>query len=128
MRSQAREIVFQFIFSQLFNPSDEGLFTVLCKNLNDDDKLFASQLLEAVSKNKQKYLDKIEQYAIGYKLNRIYNADKCALILGMAELENFVDTPIPVVIDQTVNIVAKFSTENSTDFVNGILARFAEER
>ena len=128
MRSQAREIVFQFIFSQLFNPSDEGLFTVLCKNLNDDDKLFASQLLDAVSKNKQKYLDKIEQYAIGYKLNRIYNADKCALILGMAELENFVDTPIPVVIDQTVNIVAKFSTENSTDFVNGILARFAEER
>ena len=44
------------------------------------------------------------------------------------ELENFKNTPVAVVIDETVNIVAKFSTENSTDFVNGILAQYIKEK
>lgn len=128
MRSLAREAVFKFLFSQLFNQDDEGLFTVLCKELSEQDKLFAQELLSAVEGNKQKYLEQIERLAIGYKLNRVLNADKCALLLGMAELENFKNTPVAVVIDETVNIVAKFSTENSTDFVNGILAQYIKEK
>ena len=128
MRSQARESVFKYIFSRLFNPSDEGLFAVLCKELNDDDKAFASQLLDAIDSCQDKYLTSIEQLVIGYKLERIHAADKCALMLGMAELDNFKQTPTPVVIDEAVNLVAKFSTENSTDFVNGVLAEYAKER
>lgn len=128
MRSLAREAVFKFLFSQLFNQDDEGLFTVLCKELSEQDKLFAQELLSAVEGNKQKYLEQIERLAIGYKLNRVLNADKCALLLGLAELENFKNTPVAVVIDETVNIVAKFSTENSTDFVNGILAQYIKEK
>ena len=128
MRSLAREAVFKFLFSQLFNQDDEGLFTVLCKELSEQDKLFAQELLSAVEGNKQKYLEQIERLAIGYKLNRVLNADKCALLLGLAELDNFKNTPVAVVIDETVNIVAKFSTENSTDFVNGILAQYIKEK
>ena len=33
-----------------------------------------------------------------------------------------------IIIDETVNLVAKFSAENSTDFVNGIIAEYAKER
>lgn len=124
MRSLAREAVFKFLFSQLFNPDDEGLFTVLCKDLDNYDKEFANELLLSVNKGKEKYLSEIERLSVGYKLNRLYNADKCALMLGMAELDNFPNTPVAVVIDETVNIVAKYSTENSTSFVNGILAEY----
>ncbi len=126
MRSLAREAVFKFIFSQLFNQDDEVLFTVLCKDLNDADRLFANDLLFAVNNKMQEYLSKIDELAIGYKLNRLYNADKCALVLGMAELDSFPNTPIAVVIDEIVNIVSKYSTENSTDFVNGILAQYVK--
>ncbi len=125
MRSLAREAVFKFLFSQLFNPDDEGLFTVLCKDLENSDKEFANQLLVAVNNGKDKFLSKIEQLSIGYKLNRLYNVDKCALVLGMAELDNYPDTPIAVVINEIVNIVGKYSTENSTSFVNGILAEYS---
>ena len=128
MRSLARESVFKFLFSQLFNQDDEGLFTVLCKELSDSDKVFAQELLNFVQNNRDKYLNKIEELSIGYRLNRLYNVDKCALMLGMAELDNFAKTPIAVVIDETVNIVAKYSTENSTDFVNGILAEYVKEK
>ncbi len=124
MRSQARESVFKFIFSRLFNPSDEGLFAVLTKDLNQNDKQFAEELLFAVDKDYDAYLLDVEKLAVGYKLNRLYNADKCALIIGMAELKYFPQTPVAVVIDEAVSLAAKFSTENSTDFVNGILAEY----
>ena len=127
MRSLARESVFKYIFSRLFNPSDEGLFALLCKELNDDDNKFANQLLSAVDNGYDKYIAKIEELSIGFKLDRLHRADKCAILLGMAELDNFKDTPIAVVINETVNIVAKYSTESSTSFVNGILAEFSKE-
>ena len=127
MRSLAREAVFKYLFSRLFNPSDEGLFTVLIKDLSGESKDFASDLLDFVISGEEKYLSDIERHAIGYKLNRINNADKCALMIGMSELDNYPNTPIPVIIDQAVNIVAKYSTESSTDFVNGLLAGYAKE-
>ncbi len=128
MRSQARETVFKYLFSRLFNPDDEGLFVVLKKELNSADQEFATQLLNGVLDNEEKLLESISNLSIGYKLNRLRNADKCALLLGMAELDNFKDTPTAVIIDETVNLVSKYSTENSTDFVNGILAQYAKER
>ncbi len=128
MRSKARETVFIYLFSRLFNPSDEGLFAVLKKDLNSDDALFATKLLDSVIAGEEGYLDKIASLSVGYKLNRLYAADKCALLLGMAELDSFNETPTAVIIDEAVNIVAKYSTENSTDFVNGVLAEYAKER
>ena len=127
MRSLARESVFQYIFSRLFNPSDEGLFSVLCKELNDDDKKFAAELLSSIDANEEKYLSQIEKLSNGYALNRLHRADKCALLIGIAELNNF-DTPPFVVVDEAVNLVAKFSTESSTSFVNGILAEYIKEK
>lgn len=128
MRTLARESVLKFLFSQLFNPSDEGLFSVLLKDLNQDDKQFATDLLNTVEENKQIYLDTIEKLAVGYKLNRIFNLDKCVLMIALAELDKFTDTPVAVVINEAVNIVAKYSTEGSTDFVNGILAEYARSK
>ncbi len=127
MRTYVRECVFKYIFARLFNPSDEGLFAVLCKDLSEDDKLFADKLLKAVDNGQEKYLKSMESLSIGFNLDRLHRADKCALLIGMAELENFKDTPIAVVINEAVNIVAKYSTESSTNFVNGILAEFAKE-
>ena len=43
MRTYVRECVFKYLFARLFNPSDEGLFALLCKELNDDDKSFAQR-------------------------------------------------------------------------------------
>ena len=92
--------------------------------LNNSDKQFATDLLSAIDAKIEDYYNLIENLAIGYKLNRILNADKCAILIGMAEFDLFKETPVPVIIDEAVKIVAKYSTENSTDFVNGILAEY----
>ena len=78
--------------------------------------------------NEDKYSQVISNLAIGYKLNRLYNTDKCALLLGIAELDNFPNTPVAVVIDEAVNLSAKYSTEGSTNFVNGILSEYVRRK
>ena len=128
MRTLAREIVFKYVYSRLFNPDDEGLFDVLAKELNQEDKSFALAIKNQIIQNEQQYLDKISDLSIGFKLNRIYSADKCALLVGMAEFDLFKETPRIVIIDETVKIAAKFSTDNSPDFVNGIMATYTEEK
>lgn len=130
MRSLAREVVFKYVFSRLFNPCDEGLFDILVKDdgLNDADKDFARELLGFIDQKYDEYLSIIGRLAEGYKLNRVFNADKCALLIGMAEFDNYKDTPVAVIINEAVNLSAKFSTERSTDFVNGILAKYVMEK
>ena len=129
MRSLAREIVFKELFAKLFNPDDEEFFAILLNNekLTDSDKVFASELLNCIFQDKEKYLSDIERLSVGYKLNRIYNADRCAMLIGMAELVNYKNTDVPVIIDEAIKLVSKFSAERSTDFVNGILAEYAKE-
>ena len=126
MRTLAREIVFKYVFSTLFIDSDKELFDVLKSELNDNDKIFASKLLDSIETNKDRFLTELENIAVGYKVNRLYNTDKCALLVGMAELVSFPETDLPIIIDEAVKLCAKYSTERSTDFVNGILAKFAK--
>ncbi len=128
MRSLARECVFRYIFSRLFNPNDEGLFVVLTEALSEKDKLFAKELLDTIDKDFDAYEEKITELSKNYRADRILAADKCAMLLGMAELDAFPDTDIPIVVDEAVKLAAKYSTEKSTDFVNGILASYAEEK
>lgn len=129
MRSTARETVFKYLYSQLFNPSDGELFARLVKEngLNEGDYAFAKELLAFVNEGKEEYLEYIQKYSFGFKLNRVFSTDKCSLLIGMAELKNYPNTDVPIIIDEAVKLSAKFSTEKSTDFVNGILARYAKE-
>ena len=129
MRTIARETVFKYIFSRLFNASDEGLFVSLIKDagLNLEDANFAHDLLLKIDEGEARYLEEIEDLSVGYSISRVFPADKCAIILGMAELEGYPSTPTAVVIDEAVKLAAKYSTEKSTDFVNGILAQFVKK-
>ena len=127
MRSLAREKVFEYIFSRLFNQSDEGLFAVLKKdaNLSEKDSAFADALLSAVCNEKEKYSKIIDELATSQGVNKIFKADRVAIMIGMAELSSF-DTPKIVAIDEAVKLAAEYSTEKSADFVNGILAKYNE--
>ena len=128
MRRQSREAVLKYTYSKLFNANDEGLFDVLLNELNEDDKNFARQLLSYVESGWDKYVEIIDRLSQGYQLDRIILIDKCALVMGMAEMDNFENTPLPVIIDETVTITAKYSTERSSAFVNGILSTYNKEK
>ena len=126
MRSQAREMLFQYLFSKLFNQGDEGLFDVLAKDLSNDDKVFAKNLLNAVIDNETVFGNTLKKLSENFRFERIFAADRCAIYIGMAELSVLKDAPYAVAIDEAVKLAVKFSTEKSSDYVNGILAEYAK--
>ena len=127
MRTLAREAVFKYNYSKLFNSDDEGLLDVLIKDFNDDDKKFALELNGAINSNKENLIKELDNVVHRYKIDRILSSDMCIILIGMAESLVFPETPKPVIIDEAVKLASKFSTENSPNFVNGILAKFIKE-
>ena len=128
MRTLAREVVYKYLFSRAFNGEDPSLYRSLSaeSKLDEEGKKFADSLLKCIIKNNEEILSIIEGIVEGYKMERIYTADKCSLIMGIAELTYF-DTPTAVVIDQVVSLSGIYSTDKSVDFVNAILAKYAKD-
>lgn len=127
MRKDSRDAVYKILFSKIFNDVDDAEFKNYIyeeDKLSAQDKAFANELIEKITENKQQILDDIQLYSKDYKLDRIYNADKCALMIGFCELKYFPQTPPIVAIDEAVNLARKYSTENSVAFVNGVLAKY----
>ena len=128
MRSLSREVVFKYLFSTFFNEdSKDELFNRLLKEekLSEQDVGFATDLRVAIDTHREELLSTLNDYSTDYKIERIFTADKCAIILGMAEMKYIEGIPASVSIDEAVKIAKKYSAERSVDFVNGILGAFS---
>jgi N utilization substance protein B len=53
--------------------------------------------------------------------------DRAILRLGVFELAHLADVPRNVVINEAVELAKRYSTDESGRFVNGMLARIADE-
>ena len=88
---------------------------------------FAAQLFEgAVQRLKE--IDKIIQsHAKNWRLSRMAAVDRNVLRLAVFELLSGGKTPETVVINEALDIANKFSTNESAQFVNGILDSIKNE-
>lgn len=124
MRGYARETAFCKIYSYLLSGNVEDGFEQFDQSkLTDEDKAFADDLVRGTIANKTALDAVVSEYSRAFKLSRIYHIDLAALELALYEMQ-FTQTPHPVVINEAVSIVKKYSTEKSTQFVNGILAAY----
>ncbi len=88
---------------------------------------FAVALVEAVDEHRARIDDLLERFAQGWTLARMPALDRAALRMGSAELIARPDVPTGVVLAETVELASRFSTDGSGRFVNGLLARIADE-
>ena len=127
MRKDAREAVLVLLYGDLYiDPREENDVNAFLRErkLGDADMAFARELYAKVKEHEDSLLETIGEIAKGFRLNRIFPVDKCALLIGMCELTYSPDVPSIVAIDEAVNLSRKYSTEKSSDFVNGILAEY----
>ena len=124
MRRDSREAVYKILYADLYcdNDADFEAEVMTEAKLSPEDKKFAEDLLSAVKEHKEEIEQIIADHAHGYKFERIFSTDKCALYITVAELKYFSDIPPVVSIDEAISLVRKYSTEESMNFVNGILA------
>ncbi|MDR3274729.1 MAG: transcription antitermination factor NusB [Endomicrobium sp.] len=84
-------------------------------------RIFAVNLFKGVCENKQNIDSLIRQYAKNWELERMVVVDRNIIRLATYEIMANPDTPISVIINEAVEISKKYSTKDSSKFVNGIL-------
>ena len=130
MRKNAREAVYKLLFSNQFNDDFDLEFKDFIfkeENLTEDDVAFANELLDNYYQNKDSINNVISSLSKGYNLDRIYSTDKCALQLAICEMTYSKDIPLIVSINEAMELVRKYSTQDSPNFVNGILAEYKKK-
>ena len=86
----------------------------------------AVDLVEGVAANRARIDELISTYAVGWTLERMPPVDRAVLRLGVYELLWRDDVPDGVVISEAVALADALSTDESSRFVNGVLARLAQ--
>ncbi len=129
MRRDARDAVYKILYADLFNDNDEVFEKEMFgeSKLSKEDQEFARSLLNVINEHKSEIEEVISSYAKGYKFERLYSTDKCALYIAVAELKYFADVPNVVAIDEALSLVRKYSTDESLNYVNGILASLKKD-
>lgn len=130
-RSRAREIVIQILYQSDLNPDqpDDIHRRFMEARLNQNWKLvsFAKKLLAGVRKNRNEIDQRLEQTASNWSLYRMPVIDRNVLRLGAYEIL-FSDTPDRVAINEAIELAKRYSTENSGQFINGILDRLMNSK
>lgn len=129
-RRQGREATLQMLYlcdTCGFNLEDALPFcdTLELQNVSKD---FALQLFRGAWEKKALLDQLISSCAENWDIARMAVVDRNILRMAAFEIVGMPETPINVVIDEAVEIAKKYSTSDSSKFVNGILDKLKAER
>lgn len=130
-RSRAREVILQVLYRFDLNPDrdphEDAKF--LATRLHHQEELvaFATALLNGVLRNRDELDQLLNARAENWSLSRMAATDRNVLRMGAYEIL-FTETPGRVAINEAVELARRFGSAQSSQFVNGILDGFLENR
>ena len=92
-----------------------------------DDEDYARTLLRKTIKNEEPYLEMVRASANNWELERIAFTDSLILQLAISEAIEFPSIPTKVTINEFLEIAKLYSTQKSSQFINGILDNIITE-
>ena len=90
-------------------------------------KNYTVEIAEQFKTNNKAIDTEIQKYSNGWDISRLVKIDKDILRIAITELLYVKQAPIKVVVDEAVELAKKYSTDDSSSFVNGILAKVIVE-
>ena len=123
-RRTARELAVKFLYQTEFNSnSPDSELNSFCDRANVSEEIqnFTQALIKNIFFHKKEVDELLEKISANWATDRMAVIDKNILRLGICELLFDPTTPPKVVINEAVEIAKKFGTEESPDFINGIL-------
>jgi transcription antitermination factor NusB len=130
-RRKARELALKMLYQMELNGDDaETALRKFCEIFPYQKEIVDySRFLLVGIKKEQQSLDKyIEMASEHWKLSRFTYVDKNILRIGAYEMLYSHDVPPKVAIDEALELGKKFGSEDSKDFINGILDRILREQ
>lgn len=140
-RSEVREHIFKLLFRVEFNEADEmpQQLTLYFENPVADEE--AKKKTAVISEKDEQYIrdkyakivevipeldEMIDEAAKGWKATRLGKVDLTILRLAVYEMKYDDDIPVSVAIDEAVELAKKFGQDESSAFINGVLAKIAK--
>lgn len=100
-----------------------GSIEILPTYKNDDDARFGPELFLGAINNREEYRSYIDMFINGshWDPERLAFTDIVILITAITELLNFPTIPVPVTLNEYIEIANFYSTPRSGQFINGVL-------
>lgn len=128
-RRDARICAVKVIFSvDLYKEEEkEAFFERVCTDSSIASNDFAKSLFLGACENLSKIDGAISDSAKGWKIERMSKMSLAVMRIASYELL-FTDTPVPIVINEAIEIDKLFDGDDGPAFVNGILNSVAKRR
>jgi len=122
-RRKAREYALHLLFQHDLGNNKPSEMLPLFWKLNEADdttREFSEFLFKEALRDKKNIDQLIKRHALHWRIDRMSAVDRNILRIAVAE---FLSTPTPkvVVIDEAIEIARKYSGDEATEFVNGVL-------
>lgn len=125
-RESAMKLIFQLELTNDF--SNEAVDVFIDNNgFDQGERAYIIDAVNIVRENKEEIDCKIEAHSSGWKINRLAKVDLSILRIALYELFYREDIPIKVSINEALEMSKKYSGDESTKFINGILGTIVRE-
>lgn len=121
-RSKARKRALDILYaSELRSESPVDALERAEAEGNGPTNPYTSELVRGVWERRERIDELLARYAEGWTLARMPAVDRNVLRLGLYELVYGEDIPGPVAVSEATALVRQLSTDESPNFVNGVL-------
>ena len=126
-RRIAREIALQVLYgTEVGNRDPNALLGEMLGDVETSQgRIFIKDLVHGALSHAAESDAAIAPLLEGWTIDRLATIDRLILRMAMYELRHVPDTPLAVAINEAVELAKRFSTEDASRFVNGVLSRAA---
>ncbi|HOP85431.1 MAG TPA: transcription antitermination factor NusB [Syntrophorhabdaceae bacterium] len=129
-RRKARELALKMLYQMETSGNDpEYGLERYCEVFPHESDIidYARYLLSGIKKEMDKIDGYIDSSCENWNLNRITYVDRNILRIGVFEMIFSIDCPPKVAINEAIELAKKYGSEDSKNFINGVLDRVLKE-
>lgn len=130
-RRKSRELAMQMLFQMDVGKQspDEVLrtFWQARENSSADLRGFAEDIFRVACERREEIDGQIEQHSQNWRLERMAAVDRNLLRASIAEMLGFPGTPLPIIINEALEVAQIYAAPGSVQFLNGVLDAVARD-
>ena len=112
----------------VFEVSDKALLALNIAEIatlesNNEVKEYTLKIAQTYKENKTFVDEQLQKCSTGWDISRMFKMDRDILRIAVTELLYIDETPMKVSVDEAVELAKKYSTDESSSFINGVLSK-----
>ena len=121
-RTESREKIMILLYQALLYEKNDINYDIddMISNELEEQNEYISISLREILNNKNKLIELANKYLGSWPMNRLGLTDQSIIMLGIYELMN-TDIEGPIIINEAVNLSKKYSDEQVSKIINGVL-------